>query len=87
MNHTAPKYSKIEISFKFSTIKELLNETPSLNETNLKVKTFEDCGVVITGNHLLIIEDNKTDGDPEIRYTKQTIFDLSEIESYKVYNV
>ena len=87
MVQTAPKYSKIEITLKFGTIKDLLNETSSLKDNKLDVKIFEDCGLIITGNHLLIIEDNKIDEESDVKYSKQTIFDLSDIKEYKAYSI
>lgn len=80
----APKYSKIEIEFRDTTSKKLLNEI--LNNKNNSMSVFEDCGVMITGNHLLIIEDNAIDIPESIKFTKTSIFPLDEIEYYKIYN-
>ena len=80
----APKYSKVEIEFREHTSKKILNEV--LNNKTESSKSFEDCGVMITGNHLLIIEDNSIDLPESKKYTKTSIFPLDEIENYKIYN-
>ena len=80
----APKYSKIEIEFKEKTGTKILNEV--LNNKVETSKQFEDCGVMITGNHLLIIEDNSINVPESTKFTKTFIFPLDEIEWYKIYN-
>jgi hypothetical protein len=80
----APKYSKVEIEFREHASKKILNEV--LNNKSENNKVFEDCGVMITGNHLLVIEDNSIDLPESKKYTKTTIFSLDEVENYKIYN-
>jgi len=80
----APKYSKIELEFREPASKKILNEV--LNNKSETTKIFEDCGVMITGNHLLIIEDNSIDLPESKKFTKTTIFPLDEIEHYKIFN-
>lgn len=80
----APKYSKIEILFKENASNRILNEI--LNSTSDLFKTFEDCGVMITGNFLLIILDNVSDTPESIKHTKTMIFPLEQVEHYKIYN-
>lgn len=83
-NLGAPKYSKIEIQFKEYASKRILNEV--LNNKSETTRTFEDCGVMITGDYLLIIEDNSVDLPESAKYTKTYIFPLTEIDYYKIYN-
>ena len=84
----APKYSKVEIQFREHASKKILNEV--LNNKSETIPTihivFEDCGIMITGNHLLVIEDNSVDLPESKKFTKTTIFPLDEIENYKIYN-
>jgi hypothetical protein len=80
----APKYSKVEIQFREHASKKILNEV--LNNKSETITTFEDCGIMITGNHLLVIEDNSIDLPESKKFTKTTIFPLDEIENYKIYN-
>ena len=80
----APKYSKVEIEVREHASKKILNEV--LNNKSENNKVFEDCGVMITGNHLLVIEDNSIDLPESKKYTKTTIFSLDEVENYKIYN-
>lgn len=80
----APKYSKIEIEFKENPGNKILNEV--LNNKSENTKIFEDCGIMITGNHLLVIEDNSVNVPESSKYTKTSIFSLDEIEWYKIYN-
>lgn len=80
----APKYSRVEISFKENAGNRILNEI--LNSPPESTKIFEDCGVMITGNFLLIILDNVSETPESIKHTKTNIFSLEQIEHYKIYN-
>lgn len=79
----APKYSKVEITFKENVGNKILNEV--LNSKNETTKIFEDCGVVITGDFLLIILDNINETPETVKYTKTNIFPLNQIDNYKIY--
>lgn len=81
----APKYSRVEISFKENAGSRILNEI--INSSPQTNKIFEDCGVMITGDFLLIIEDNINDIPESIKYTKTHIFPLVEVDYYKIFNI
>jgi hypothetical protein len=80
----APKYSRVEILFKENVSNKILNEV--LNSKTETLKVFEDCGVMITGDFLLIIMDNELETPESVRCTKTHIFPLNQIEYYKIYN-
>ena len=84
MIQSAPKYSKVEILFKENVGSRILNEM--LNSSTDLIKTFEDCGIMITGNFLLVILDNATEIPENVKYTKTNIFPLEQIEYYKIFN-
>jgi hypothetical protein len=61
---TAPKFGKVE----------LLIRTGGNSRT---LETFEDCGLMITGDYMIVILDEKDDIN--------NIFNLKEIVSYKTH--
>ena len=85
MIQSAPKYSKVEILFKENVGNRILNEVLN-NKAEDPIKTFEDCGIMITGNFLLVILDNSTETPETMMFTKTNIFSLEQIEYYKIYN-
>lgn len=75
--NTAPKYSKIE----------LLIKNEGYRDTDLKSTTkieFLDCGLVISGDHLIIIIDERDDINNSLTSTGR-IFNLKEISAYKTH--
>lgn len=80
----APKYSRVEIIFKENAGSKILNEV--LNSRSESLKVFEDCGVMITGDFLLIILDNVSETPESVKYTKTHIFPLDQIDYYKIFN-
>ena len=80
----APKYSRVEIMFKENAGSKILNEI--INSSKDPLMVFEDCGVMITGDFLLIILDNVSEIPESIKCTKTHIFPLNQIEYYKIFN-
>ena len=79
MMNTAPKYSKIEL---------LLNSKKSLNgrEYDFNQTTrleFHDAGLIITGDHIVVVEDEAHPEHSLISTGK--IFHMSEIMAYRTY--
>ena len=84
MIDTAPKFKKIELLLKLGGTKTY-DENDSLRDLDLQRTTkvtIEDSSLVITGNHL-IISQSENDGD-SIKTTSK-IYNLSEIDSYRLY--
>jgi hypothetical protein len=68
---TAPKFSKVELLIK--------------KDINSVVKeTFEDCGLMITGNYIVVILDEKDEINNSLTSTGK-IFDLRVIDSYRTH--
>jgi hypothetical protein len=65
---TAPKYSKVEL---------VLNEP-------IQTKTHTDCGMVISGNKLIIVEDTN-DSIHNTQVTEGIVYDLDNISRYRTY--
>jgi hypothetical protein len=68
---TAPKFGKVE----------LLMKTGGHSRT---LETFEDCGLMITGDYIIVILDEKDDIDNSLTSTGN-IFNLKDIVSYKTH--
>jgi hypothetical protein len=68
---TAPKFGKVD----------LLMRTGNNSRT---LKTFDDCGLMITGDYIIVILDEKNDIDNTITSTGN-IFNLKDIVSYKTH--
>lgn len=69
--HVAPKFGKVEL---------LLKEGSSI-----KKETFDDCGMIITGDYLIIVEDSKEDINTTTT-SVGTLYHLKEIHSYKTHS-
>ena len=88
MIHTAPKFKKIELLLKLGGTKTY-DENDSLRDLDLQRTTkitMEDCAMVITGDYIIITQD---EGENEIgaeRKSTSKIYNLSEIDSYRLYN-
>jgi hypothetical protein len=68
---TAPKFGKVE----------LLMKTGGHSRT---LETFEDCGLMITGDYIIVILDEKDDINNSLTSTGN-IFNLKDIVSYKTH--
>jgi hypothetical protein len=69
MSNTIPKFPKVAII-------QIVDEGDSFSRIN---KTFENCGLMITGDYLIITTE-KQDG------TVGTVFKLKDVLEYKTYN-
>ncbi len=78
MIHTAPKFKKITLLLKVE------NQTDTIINNTLKV-TYEDCGLVITGDYLIITEDVGHNTIDEEHSVIGKIYSLSEVDSYKLF--
>lgn len=74
MSNTIPKFPKVSIILKSIDIKSRLGKGLSRD-----MRTFDDCGLMITGDYLIITTE-KQDG------TVGTVFKLADIVEYKTYN-
>jgi hypothetical protein len=87
MLHTAPKFRKIELLLKLGGTKTY-DENDSLRDLDLQRTTkvtVEDCAMIITGDYIIITQD---EGDNEIGMESRStskIYNLSEIDSYRLY--
>lgn len=73
----APKYSKVELLLK--------NDGYTNNDLTSTTKVeFLDCGLIITGDHLIIVMDERSDINSTMTSTGR-IFNLKEISAYKTY--
>jgi len=70
----APKFGKVELLLK-STTNDPLNTT--------KVE-FGDCGLMITGDHIIVIIDEKDELKNTLTSTGN-IFNLRDVQAYKTY--
>lgn len=79
-----PKYSKIEVILKDKS-EEIWNDGLKSSVPQKTHYTFEDAGLVITGNSLIIVIDGKNEIDDTLSSTGK-IFDLKDVATYKTYN-
>ncbi len=68
---TAPKFGKVELLMKSGGHSRTL-------------ETFEDCGLMITGDYIIVILDEKDDINNSLTSTGN-IFNLKDIVSYKTH--
>lgn len=66
----APKFGKVELILKEGDNRERIS--------------YDDCGMVITGNYIIIVEDEKSDVETTTTSTA-TIYNISEIAQYKTH--
>ncbi len=69
---TAPKFGKVELLMKSGGHSRTL-------------ETFEDCGLMITGDYIIVILDEKDDINNPLTSTGN-IFNLKDIVSYKTHS-
>ena len=76
-----PKFKKIVLILKvidhYGVDKDII--------PNIKI-VHHNCGMVITGDYVIITEEELTDVNDEKPSEKGKIYELKEIESYKLYN-
>lgn len=71
----APKYKKIILTWR-----------PELGSTEETTSEFEDCGMVLTADKIIIVKDTHDSVD-NLLSTEGSIFELSDLKSYKTYKV
>jgi hypothetical protein len=87
MFNTAPKFKKVELLLKLGGTKNY-NQNDSLRDLDLERTTkitMEDCSLVITGEYLIVTKDDDNFDTEESKSTSK-IYNLSEIDSYRIYN-
>jgi len=88
MIHTAPKFKRIELLLKLGGTKSY-DENDSIRDLDLQRTTkiiMEDCAMVITGDYIIITQDEgENEIGVEIKSTSK-IYNLSEIDSYRLYS-
>jgi hypothetical protein len=68
---TAPKFGKVELLIKTGI-------------TSRTKEEFEDCGLMITGDYIIVILDDKDDINNTLTSTGN-IFNLKDVQSYKTH--
>lgn len=75
----APKFSKIELLIRDNSHKDPLFKP----ETRIE---FLDCGLMITGDYIIVIVDEKDDINNSLTSTGR-IFSLRDVSSYKTHSI
>jgi len=73
----APKFSKVEIHFNT----QVDNLKPQNIGTKTKTLHFEDAGLMITGDYMILVLDNKADAETSANSTGH-VYPLSSVVSY-----
>lgn len=73
-SNLAPKFGKVELLLKSE-------DKNNLSTTNI---TFEDCGLMITGDYIIVIIDERNDINTSITSTGK-IYPLKNISAYKTH--
>jgi hypothetical protein len=84
---SAPKFKKVELLLKIGGTKNY-DENDRLRDLDLyrTTKVFhEDCAMVITGDYVIITEDEGNNEIDTEKSIKGKIYDLKEIDSYRLY--
>jgi hypothetical protein len=71
--NSAPKYSKVELII--------------LNGEGEHLVEHSDCGMVLTGNYLIIVEDCRDETGAVNSATEGIIYNLDKIKTYKTYKL
>jgi hypothetical protein len=71
---TAPKFGKVELLVK-------LNDKDKLSNTKL---TFNDCGLMITGDYIIVVLDERDEINNTLTSTGR-VFPLKDVEAYKTH--
>lgn len=74
----APKFGKVELLIKSKNKGDIISSLTRLE--------FDDCGLMITGDYLIVITDEKDELKTSLTSTGQ-IFHISEISAYKTYSI
>ena len=78
MNHNMiPTFKKVEILLK--------DYSSRPNSTSISKLEFEDAGMVITGNHMIITIKEFLENSSEVVQTSK-IYSLNDISAYRTYN-
>lgn len=77
MLNTAPKFKKIVLLIK--------SKIPSSDISSKVTVTHEDCAMVITGDYVIITEDFQGNNIDDEHSVVGKIYELKEIDSYKLY--
>lgn len=75
-SNMAPKFGKVELLLK---VKGADNDIQSINKLE-----FDDCGLMITGDYIVVILDEKDEINNTLTSTG-TIFHLSTVSAYKTH--
>lgn len=82
MFNTAPTFKKIDLLLKLGGTKKFDNND-SLRDFDIERTTkisIENCSMVITGDYVIISEENNNDG-----IISSKIYNLEEIDSYRIH--
>jgi hypothetical protein len=76
--NTVPKFGRVE----------LLLKRPSDNSDipNIELLKFEDCGLMITGDYIVVIVDERDEKNSSISSTGK-IFNLNQVDSYRTHTI
>jgi hypothetical protein len=72
MTNRAPKYGKVELLLKTD------------NQLRIDRVEYEDCGLMITGDYIVVIIDSKDEINDTLTSTGQ-IYPLSQVSAYKTH--
>ena len=81
-DNKVPKYSMVEVKIRIEKDKEISKNPSTPNAT--RVLKFDDAGLVITGNYLIVVLD-ETNVNNTLSSTGK-IFNLENVISYKTHN-
>ncbi len=74
--NTAPKFGKVELLFK--------NNLKPNDLTSVVKLEFLDCGLMITGDHIIVIIDERDEINNTLTSTGR-VFNLKEVSAYKTH--
>jgi hypothetical protein len=84
---SAPKFKKVELLLKLGGTKNY-DENDSLRDLDIQRTTkitHEDCAMIITGDYVIITEDEGNNDIGAENSIKGKIYTLNEIDSYRLY--
>lgn len=86
---TAPTYSKIVLLVKTNYYKRsILTEEDDIISDDLPstvVVEYEDCGMIITGDYIIIAQEQNKDDKTKEKFTDNKIYNIDEVESFRLY--
>jgi len=86
---TAPTYSKIVLLVKTNYYKRsILTEEDDIIPDDLPstvVIEYEDCGMIITGAYIIIAQEQNKDDKTKEKFTDNKIYNIDEVESFRLY--